>query len=86
MVTSSCSVVDLQLIEHDGHNPSVADLQLIRAEHLHLPPVPLVAHIGITTRRDLGGTGAFGTICCSSHIDQICFLLLLSRYAVRVDS
>jgi hypothetical protein len=27
-------LADLQLIEHDGHNPSAADLQLIRAEHL----------------------------------------------------
>jgi hypothetical protein len=25
---------DLQLIEHDGHTPSAADLQLIRAERL----------------------------------------------------
>ena len=32
------------------------------------PPVHLVAHIGTTTRRDLGGTGVLGTIC-SSLID-----------------
>jgi len=34
VTTYFCFVVDLQLIEHDGHTPSAADLQLIRAEHL----------------------------------------------------
>jgi hypothetical protein len=39
----------LQLIEHDGHTPSAADLQLIRAEHLPNGTVNVVAHIGLTT-------------------------------------
>jgi hypothetical protein len=34
VTTYLCFFADLQLIEHDGHNPSAADLQLIRAEHL----------------------------------------------------
>jgi hypothetical protein len=41
VTTYLCFVADLQLIEHDGHNPSAADLQLIRAERLpNLPSSP----------------------------------------------
>lgn len=49
-------------------------------------PVHLVAHVGTTTRRDLGGTAVLGTICCSSHVDQTNFVLLLSHYSVRENS
>ena len=44
-----CFVADLPLIEHDGHNLSAADLQLIRAEHLPNGTVNVVAHI-VTAR------------------------------------
>ncbi len=42
VATYLCFVADLQLIEHDGHNPSAADLQLIRAEHLPNAPIHVV--------------------------------------------
>jgi hypothetical protein len=49
VTTYFCFVADLQLIEHDDHNPSAADLQLIRAEHLPNAGVNVVALTGTTT-------------------------------------